>query len=128
MEPDLNAAARWVDDWQSSIEDRATRARALAERVAGLRASARSRDDLVEVTVDATGAVVDLRLDERIRDRPAADTAHAILTVMRAAQAELAPLVRQAAIAELGSDDPTAEAVITSYTRRFSTAPGSEGE
>jgi hypothetical protein len=47
---------------------------------------------------------------------------------MRAAQAKLAPLVRQAATEELGTDDPTAEAVITSYTRRFSTAPGSEGD
>jgi len=128
VDPDLNAAARWVDDWQSSIEDRAARAKALSERVAGLRASARSRDGLVAVTVDSTGAVADLQLDERVRDRPAADTAHAILTVMRAAQAELAPLVRQAATEELGTNDPTTEAIVTSYTRRFSTAPGSESD
>src|SRR5262245_51926621 len=58
----------------------------------------------------------------------AADTAHAILTVMRAAQAELAPLVRQAATDAFGADDPTADTVITSYTRRSSTVPGSERE
>jgi hypothetical protein len=128
VDSDLNAAARWIDDWQSSIEDRAARAKALSERVTGLRASARSRDGLVVVTVDSTGAIVDLRLDEQTRDRPAADTAHAILTVMRAAQANLAPLVRQAATEELGADDPTAKAIVTSYSRRFLAAPGSESD
>jgi DNA-binding protein YbaB len=123
---DLNAAAQWVDEWQSSIEERAARARTLSDRVAGMRVSARSRDDLVEVTVDSTGAVVDLRLDERIRDRPATDISQAILAVMRAAQAELAPLVRRAADEEFGADDPTADAIVTSYTRRFSPPPDSE--
>jgi hypothetical protein len=35
-ESELSAAERWVDDWQSGIDEQAARARALSRRVAGL--------------------------------------------------------------------------------------------
>jgi hypothetical protein len=107
-----------MNQWQSGMDERAARARALSERVAALRSSARSRDGSVDVTVDSAGAIVDLRLEEPIRSAP--DTAHAIMSVMREAQANLAPQVRRAAAEELGLDDPVTEAMVASYARRFS--------
>lgn len=71
---DLDAAERWVDDWQSGIEERAAQARDLSGQLAALTGTARSADRSVEVTVDSSGAVTDLRLDERIRDWSAART------------------------------------------------------
>src|SRR5439155_21885349 len=88
-ELDLDGAERWIGDWQAGIEERAARARALSSRLADVTATAISRDGLVEATVAASGAVVDLRLDERIRNRPAAETARQVLDTIGAAQAEL---------------------------------------
>src|SRR5207244_1897573 len=93
---DLEAAERWVDDWQSSIEDRAAQAQTLAGRIAGLSAAARSDDGLVEVTVGSSGAIDRLHLDERIRSQSAARTAEQILTTVRAAQTRLARLAAEA--------------------------------
>jgi hypothetical protein len=59
-ESELDTAGRWVDDWQAGIEERATKAHALSERLAGLTATARSRDGLVEVTVGSSGVLTGL--------------------------------------------------------------------
>jgi hypothetical protein len=86
---DLDAAERWVGDWQSGIEERAAKARAVSRRLAALTVTAHSADRRVEVMIDASGTVTDLRLDERIHEWPAARTAQEILAVMRAAQAQI---------------------------------------
>jgi YbaB/EbfC DNA-binding family protein len=120
---DLDAADRWVDSWQSSVEKRAAQARALSQRVAGLSATARDDARLIEVTVDSTGMLSDLRLDERVRRLPAGDLAGRILAVMAAAQATLTGQVAQAATELLGADSASGRAVIDSYTRRFGVSP-----
>src|SRR6266511_655477 len=86
---DLDDAERLVDDWQAGIEARAAQARELATRLGALTATARSADGLVSVTVGSSGGITDLVLKEGIRDRPAAETARAILATLRAAQSSL---------------------------------------
>src|SRR4051812_48330780 len=90
---DFDAAERLVDDWEAGFEARATQARELSARLAQLRATARSTDELVTVTVGSTGDLVDLELDERIRQRPAAETARQILTTLNAARGTLVAAV-----------------------------------
>src|SRR5687767_14304267 len=94
---ELDSAEGWVDDWQSGLEEQATRARALSQRVAALTATACSDDGAVEVTVNSSGALVGLRLDEAIRRDPAAETASRILAVTRAALSGLVELAGMAA-------------------------------
>jgi DNA-binding protein YbaB len=115
----LDAAQRWVDDWQSGIEEQAARARALSQRVSGLTATATSDDGLVEVTVGSSGALTGLRLDEAIRQRPAAQTAGQILAVTRAALARLTEQAAEAVAETVGEDSPTGQAVIDSYANRL---------
>lgn len=117
-EASVDAADRWVDDWQSGIEEQATRARALSRRLAGLSASAVSDDGLVEITVDSSGALSGLRLDEAARRQPAADTAAQILALSRQALARLAQQVAQAAAETVGADSLAGRAVVESYARR----------
>jgi hypothetical protein len=116
---DLDAAERWVDDWQSSIEERAAQAQTLAGRIAGLSATARSDDRLVEVTVASSGAIDRLHLDERIRSQSAARTAEQILTTVRAAQARLAHLATEATAETIGLDTETGRAIANSFAARF---------
>lgn len=67
----LDAATRRLDDWEASIADRAARAKELASRVQAMRGTATSPDRTTEVTVDSSGLLVDLRLDERTRQHSA---------------------------------------------------------
>jgi hypothetical protein len=126
-EADLRAAERWVDDWQSGIEERAAAARALSERVAGLTATARSADGLVEVTVASSGLLTGLRLAEAIRRRPAAQTSAEILAVSRAALARLAERVAEAVQETVGRDSATGRAVMGSFAARISPEGSRDG-
>ena len=126
-EPDLDAAERWVDNWQSGIAERAAQASALAQRLTSLTATARSRDGLVEVSVGSSGTVTDLRLDDRIQRQPAAATARLILATMRAAQAQLTRHVSEVAAETVGLDSQTGQAVVASYAARFPDPVDSDG-
>ena len=116
---DFEAAERMIDDWQAGLEARAARARELSARLARLSACARSDDRLVTVTVGASGDLVGLELDERIRRRPAAETARSILTTLRVAQAGLTEAVADATAETVGADSATGRAVLASYTGRL---------
>jgi hypothetical protein len=119
---DLDEAERMVDDWQARIEERAVQARALSVRLGSLTATAQSEDELVKVTVGASGTMSDLTLEEGIRDRPAAETARAILATLRAAQASLTRAATQATAETVGADSETGKAVIASYAARQGSA------
>ena len=116
---DFEAAERMIDDWQAGIEARAARARELSARLARLSARVRSDDRLVTVTVGSSGDLVGLELDERTRQRPAAETARAILKTLRAAQGRLAEAVADATAETVGADSATGRAVLASYTGRL---------
>jgi hypothetical protein len=124
---DLDGARRWVDDWQSSIEDRAARARELTGRLSGLSATARDRDGLVEVTVAQSGVVTGLRLDERVREAPAEQLARVIMAVLAGAQSMLVERVREATAETLGADSESGRAVVASYADRLRDLPRDGG-
>lgn len=115
----LDAATRRLDDWEASLAARAARAKALAAQVQALVGTAASPDRMVEVSVDSSGLLVDLRLDERTRQNSAADTARQILQTSRAARADLLRKVADAAAHTLDAGDPTAAALVDSYRRRL---------
>lgn len=119
---DLDDAERMIDDWQAGFEQRAAEAKALSARLGTLTATARSDDGLVTVTVGASGAIAGLELAEGIRDRPAADTARAILATLRAAQTSLTRAATEATAETLGAGSETGRAVIASYVARQSPA------
>jgi phenylpyruvate tautomerase PptA (4-oxalocrotonate tautomerase family) len=119
---DLDDAERLVDNWQAGFEQRAAQARALAARLGSLTATARSEDELITVTVGASGAVSGLSLEEGIRDRPAAHTAREILATLRAAQTSLIKAVTEATAETVGADSETGRAVIASYAVRAGSA------
>ena len=115
----LDATQHRLDEWEASLADRAQRARALSARVSTLTGNAHNADRSVEVTVDSAGHLVDLRLDERIRQQSAAHTARQVLATTRAAQADLLRRITMASTETLGDDDPAGPALLDSYRRRL---------
>lgn len=123
---ELDAAQRRVDQWESSLTERAAKASALSQRLAGLMVTAHSDDGLVDATVDSSGALIGLRLDEQTRAQPASRTAEQILAVTRAARDDLVRQASAVTVEALGTDDPAGEAIIEAYERRLRTA-GTDG-
>ncbi|MEH0972822.1 YbaB/EbfC family nucleoid-associated protein [Micromonospora sp. CPCC 205546] len=115
----LDEATRRLDGWEASIANRAAQAKELASRVQAMRGTATSADRTIQVTVDASGLLVDLRLDERTRQHSATHTARQILDTTRAAHADLLNRITEATTAILDDEDPTAAALVESYRRRL---------
>ena len=116
--PELDDAARLVDEWQAGIDARAAQARELSARLARLSTTLRSPDGLVTVTLGSSGDLVDLTLAEGIRSRPAAETARAILATVREARLRLTAAVTEVTAETVGADSATGQAVIASYAMR----------
>ncbi|MEU8255486.1 YbaB/EbfC family DNA-binding protein [Micromonospora inaquosa] len=114
----LDAAERRLDEWESSLAERAERARTLSTTMRNLTGTARNADRTVEVTVDSTGLLIDLKLDEGTRQQPATHTARQILETTADARADLLRQVTAAAGETLG-DDASAQAIIDSYRSRL---------
>ncbi|WP_435204137.1 YbaB/EbfC family nucleoid-associated protein [Micromonospora sp. bgisy143] len=120
------ATERFVASWAADISARAARAHELSERVAAMSATAEGADGAVQVTVAASGAMTDLRLDDRVLRWRADEIAAEVLAVMRRAQGRLAPQVAEAAAETVGADSETARAVVGSYESRFPEVPDDE--
>ncbi|MEU7590478.1 YbaB/EbfC family DNA-binding protein [Micromonospora sp. NPDC049230] len=114
----LDAAEGRLDEWESSLAARAARARTLSATMRDLTGTARNATRTVHVTVDSTGLLIDLRLDELIRQQPAAHTARQIVETTTAARADLLRQVSDAATESFG-DNASAQAIIDSYRGRL---------
>ncbi|MFC5923848.1 YbaB/EbfC family nucleoid-associated protein [Micromonospora vulcania] len=110
---------RFVASWAAGISERAAQAQELSERVAAMSATAEGAHGAVQVTVAASGAMTDLRLDDRLLRWRADEIAAEVLAVMRRAQGQLAAQVAEAAAETVGADSETARAVVSSYETRF---------
>ncbi|MFC4020406.1 YbaB/EbfC family nucleoid-associated protein [Micromonospora sp. GCM10011542] len=122
------ATERFVASWTAGVSERAARAQALSEQVAGMSATADGADGAVRVTVAASGVPTDLRLDHRVLRWQPDEIAAEILQVMRRAQGRLASQVAEAAAETVGSDSDTARAVVSSYERRFPKQPEDDAD
>lgn len=117
-EPASEAMAR-IDDWERTFEQRAEQARALAQRTTDLTATARSRDGLVEVSVNSNGQVAGLRLDEGIRHQSAETTSRTILHTLRSAKAELMKQFAAVTAETVGAETETGRALMASLQTRL---------
>ncbi len=119
----LDAADQWVDDWQAKIEARLARTRALAAELQRIAGTARSADGLVEVTVDSSGALRELHLDDDVRRHSGRWIADQVLSTARAARADLARRAADVAEQSGDADTPEGRATLAALTARLGEAP-----
>lgn len=120
-------AEEWVRSWSTQVSGRAEAAAALADRVAGLTASATGPDGGVTVTVASSGNVTGLDLADSVRRLAGTELAAQIMTVMRRAQAGLSDRVAEAVDETVGADTETGRAVLDSFAQRFPAETGEAG-
>lgn len=108
-----------IKRWAAAAHQDAQRHLEVQQRVAAVTITGASRDGLVRVTVDATGAVRDLEISDRVRDLSGTAVASAVLSTMRRAQARIAGQVGE--IAQRSGVDGAA--LVSSYRQRFPEPP-----
>jgi DNA-binding protein YbaB len=115
----LDAVEQRVNHWESSLTERAEKTTALSQQLAALTATAHSGDRLVEATVDASGVLLGLRLDEQIRAQAASRTAEQILSTVRTAHEAAVRHASAATVEALGEDDPAGREIVDAYQKRL---------
>jgi DNA-binding protein YbaB len=116
---DPDDADAWIRSWTAQVSARASAAAEMADRVALITATATGADGAVRVTVNGSGLLSDLKLDNRVQRMPGEELAAEIMRVMRRAQSALADEVGSVVHDTVGADSETGRAVLDSFERRF---------
>jgi DNA-binding protein YbaB len=97
--------------WRGKIDKLAADTKTMSDRMQDLRVSAADPNGLVEVTVDSTGALVDLRLGQRIQ-RVAPDVvARTIMATIQEAKRVIAARAQEILADTIGTDSPAGRAI-----------------
>ncbi len=107
---DPDGARDRLEAWKGRIDKLAADTQAMSERFQDVRVTVHDRNGLAQLTVDSTGALVDLRLTDRIQRVPPDEVARAIMATLGEARGELAERSREI-IAETVGDTPAARAI-----------------
>jgi DNA-binding protein YbaB len=104
--------------WRNRIDRVAADTKIMSEQLQLLRVTEADGNGLAEVTIDSTGALVDLRLSRQIQRVAPEVVARTIMTTVRAAKAKLADR-SQEIIADTMGTDPAAQAVAERVGRQL---------
>lgn len=97
--------------WKGRIDQLAADTKAMSDRLSELRVTVADGNGLAEVTVDSSGALLDLRLGQRIQ-RVAPDVAaRTIMDTIRAAKRQLAERSQEIIADTVGTESAAARAI-----------------
>ncbi|MEV4642157.1 YbaB/EbfC family nucleoid-associated protein [Actinoplanes sp. NPDC049548] len=115
--------------WKDRIDRLATDTKAMSDRLGELRVTAADDNRMVEVTVDAQGALVDIHLGRRIQQVEPDVVARTIMATIRAARLRTADRAQEIIAETVGTDSPAARAIAAQVGDRLrDTAPGDRPE
>ncbi len=116
---DPDQAERQLSQWAQGFADKAQRFDAMRAEVEQIQVTESSADGAVRVTIDSSGAPIDLALTDKIGGMPPSEVAALVMACMRRAQQQLAGQVRHAMAATVGAEEPVVEHVVSGYRQRF---------
>ncbi|OLF06548.1 hypothetical protein BLA60_31790 [Actinophytocola xinjiangensis] len=111
---DPDGARDHLASWKGRIDRMAQDTEAMSQRLRELRVTASDPNGLSQVSVDSTGALVDLRLTDRIAQVPPDEVARAIMTTLGQARNTLADRSQQIIADTVGTESPAARAIASS--------------
>lgn len=103
---DPDGAHEQIARWRDRVERVAEETKAMSDRLRDARATATDVNGIAEVTVDATGRLVDLRLSERARRVSPESLAATIMQTIAVASGHMGQQARQIITETLGEQSP----------------------
>ena len=109
--------------WKGRIDRLAADTQTMSDRLQQVRASASDPTGLSEVTVDSTGALVELRLTGRIQRMAPDVVARTIMATIAEARNKVADQSQEIIAETVGADSPAAQAIAERVGRQLRTGP-----
>jgi DNA-binding protein YbaB len=116
---DPDSAHEQIARWREHVDRMAGDTQAMSDRLQQARVSATDSDGLVEVTIDSTGRLVDLRLRERVRNAAPDVLAATIMRTVAAAAGQMGERVRQIVTETMGSDSAAGREIAERAVRQL---------
>lgn len=118
---DPGGARDHLDAWKGRIDKMAEDTQAMSQRLGELRVTQRDPNGLSEVSIDSTGALVGLKLTDRIAQVAPDEVARAIMTTLGQARNTLADRSQEIIADTVGTESAAARAIaksVDSHLRR----------
>ncbi|RKT57321.1 YbaB/EbfC family nucleoid-associated protein [Saccharothrix australiensis] len=123
---DPDGARERLATWKGRIDKLASDTKAMSERLQAIRVTVGDPNGLVEVTVDSTGSLVDLRLTERMQ-RTAPDlVSRTIMATIREAKTKVADRSQEIIAETVGTESPAGRAIADNVGRHLRGGPAPE--
>jgi DNA-binding protein YbaB len=116
---DPDGARERLTAWKNRIDRLAADTQAMSDRLQQVRITAADPAGLVEVTIDSTGALVDIRLTDRIQRTAPDAVSRAIIATLGDARGKLADRSQEIIEDTVGTDSPAARAIAESVGRQL---------
>ncbi|MEV4201389.1 YbaB/EbfC family nucleoid-associated protein [Micromonospora globbae] len=116
---DPGGAMEQMRAWKGRIDKLAADTKAMSDRLQELRVTVQDENGLAEVTVDSTGALLDLRLGRHAQRVPPDVLARTIMDTLRRAKGELADRSQQIIAETVGTESAAARAIAERVHRRL---------
>ncbi|MEJ2854143.1 MULTISPECIES: YbaB/EbfC family nucleoid-associated protein [unclassified Saccharothrix] len=123
---DPDGARERLVAWKGRIDKLAADTQAMSERLSGVRVSAADPGGLAEVTVDSTGALVDLRFTDRIQRTAPEAVSRVVLATLAAARRQLADRSQEIIADTIGADSPAGRAIAERVGQQLRGGPAPE--
>ncbi|EIF00509.1 YbaB/EbfC family nucleoid-associated protein [Saccharomonospora glauca] len=120
---DPDSAKERLREWKDRIDKLAADTRTMSERLQGVRATATDPSGLVEVTIDSTGSLVDLKLTSKMQSTKPDVVAQTIMQTLAEAKNQLADQSQQIIAETVGTDSPAARAIAESVGNQLRSEP-----
>ncbi|GAA1670022.1 hypothetical protein GCM10009830_14860 [Glycomyces endophyticus] len=112
---DVEGARQQLEDWMARAEQRAAETQAAAAGLQALLITATDDNGIVETTIDHSGNLVDVRVNDRVTRQPAPFTARAMLQAYQNAKRKLAEAAAEVVRETVGADSPTGRALMAGF-------------
>jgi DNA-binding protein YbaB len=120
---DPDGAMDQMRAWKGRIDKLAADTKAMSDRLQELRVVAEDDNGLAEVTVDSSGALLDLRLGRQIQRVSPEVVAQAVLDAIRRAKGQLAERSQEIIAETVGTESAAARAIAERVGRQLRPDP-----
>ena len=109
LDPDGSRA--YLRDWKARVDRTAANTQAMSDRLAQLRITAEDGNNLVAVTIDSGGVLLDVRFTERIQRVAPDAVSRAVMTALGTARRTAAERSREIVADTMGPDSVAARVI-----------------
>ncbi len=125
---DPDGARERLAAWKERIDALAANTQAMSDQLREVRVTASDPGGLVEVTIDSTGSMVDLKLTDRTQRKDPSVVAQTILATLGEAKNRLAERSREIVAGTVGTESPAGRAIVDSVEQHLrGDRPGARG-